>query len=56
LTKAGFEHLAAEVSKVADVEVKLDPDKTQKVIKLIDNLEESDDVQSVASNLEMPDE
>ncbi len=56
LTKAGFEHLAAEVSKVADVEVKLDPDKTQKAMKLIDHLEESDDVQSVASNLEIPDE
>jgi YebC/PmpR family DNA-binding regulatory protein len=56
LTKAGFEHMVAEVSKLADAEVKLEPDKTQKVMKLIENLEESDDVQSVATNLQMPDE
>ncbi|MBN2352545.1 MAG: YebC/PmpR family DNA-binding transcriptional regulator [Spirochaetales bacterium] len=56
LNGAGFEQENAEVSKVPDNYVKLDPDKTQKAMRLIENLEESDDVQSVASNLEMPDE
>ncbi len=56
LTKAGFEHLVAEVNMVPEVEVKLDDEKTQKVMKLIDNLEDCDDVQNVATNLEMPDE
>jgi len=56
LNQAGFEQENAEVSKVPDTYVKLDPDKTQKAMRLIENLEESDDVQSVASNLEMPDE
>jgi YebC/PmpR family DNA-binding regulatory protein len=56
LNKAGFQQENAEVSKVADTSVKLDADKTQKVMRLIENLEESDDVQNVATNLEMPDE
>ena len=56
LTKAGFEHLAAEVSMVPDNEVKLDPEKTQNAVKLIEHLEDLDDVQSVATNLEAPDE
>ncbi len=56
LNKAGFQQEAAEVSKIADTMVKLDPDKTQKAMKLIDTLEEQDDVQSVATNMEMPDE
>jgi transcriptional/translational regulatory protein YebC/TACO1 len=56
LNKAGFQQENAEVSKIADTTVKLDPDKTQKAMRLIENLEESDDVQNVATNLEMPDE
>jgi YebC/PmpR family DNA-binding regulatory protein len=56
LNQAGFQQENAEVSKVPDSYVKLEPDKTQKAMRLIDNLEESDDVQSVATNLEMPDE
>jgi YebC/PmpR family DNA-binding regulatory protein len=55
LTKANFEHTSAEVTKVPDNTVTLDNDKTAKVLKLIDALEDNDDVQSVASNLEIPD-
>jgi len=56
LTKAGFEQTTAEINMIADVLVKLDADKTEKALKLIDTLEDSDDVQSVAANFELPDE
>jgi transcriptional/translational regulatory protein YebC/TACO1 len=46
--------MSAEVSMVADVEVALDKDATGKALKLIDRLEENEDVQNVYSNLEIP--
>jgi len=54
--KAGFEHTMAEVNKVPDTTVKLDPEKTEKVMRLIETLEDNDDVQNVATNLEMPED
>jgi YebC/PmpR family DNA-binding regulatory protein len=56
LTAAGFKHTMAEVSMIADATVALDKDKTEKAIRLIENLEDHDDVQSVATNLDVPDE
>ena len=50
----GFEHSMAEIVRVADQTVTLDKDKTEKALKLVDNLEEHEDVQSVATNLEIP--
>jgi transcriptional/translational regulatory protein YebC/TACO1 len=47
--------MSAEVSMVADVEVALDNEGTAKAVKLIDRLEENDDVQNVYSNVEIPD-
>jgi YebC/PmpR family DNA-binding regulatory protein len=49
-----IETMSAEVSMVADVEVALEPDAVGKVVKLIDRLEENEDVQNVYSNLEIP--
>jgi YebC/PmpR family DNA-binding regulatory protein len=49
-----IETMSAEVSMVADVEVALDADAVGKVVKLIDRLEENEDVQNVYSNLEIP--
>jgi YebC/PmpR family DNA-binding regulatory protein len=49
-----IETMSAEVSMVADVEVALEADAVGKVIKLIDRLEENEDVQNVYSNLEIP--
>jgi transcriptional/translational regulatory protein YebC/TACO1 len=49
-----IETMSAEVSMVADVEVALDVDAVGKVVKLIDRLEENEDVQNVYSNLEIP--
>ncbi len=55
LEKAGMtEHNVAEVSMIADAQVSLPEDKTRQALRLIEALEEHDDVQSVASNLEIP--
>ncbi len=54
LEAAGFEHSMAEISRVADTSVTLDDDKTQKALKLVEHLEDHEDVQNVATNLEIP--
>ena len=50
-----FETLSAEISMVPEAEVSLDNEATAKVLKLIDKLEENDDVQNVYSNISIPD-
>jgi YebC/PmpR family DNA-binding regulatory protein len=50
----GFESVSAEVSMVPDTYSTLDEDTTRKVLKLIDKLEEDDDVQHVYSNFDIP--
>ena len=54
LQAKGFETMSAEISMVADVEVSLDNDGTAKALRLIDKLEENDDVQNVYSNINIP--
>jgi len=49
-----FETMSAEISMVADVEVSLDNEATAKALRLIDKLEENDDVQNVYSNISIP--
>jgi YebC/PmpR family DNA-binding regulatory protein len=56
LEKAGFENSSAEISKVADAYVTLDNDKTSKALRLIETLDDHDDVQSVATNLDIPED
>ncbi|MDR1256417.1 MAG: YebC/PmpR family DNA-binding transcriptional regulator [Spirochaetaceae bacterium] len=56
LEKAGFETTGAEISMVPEVPVILDASTAGKVLRLIDKLEESDDVQNVYSNIEVPDD
>ena len=53
---AGFEQDSADVSRIADQTVTLDKEKTQKVMNIVERLEDLDDVQSVATNLELPDD
>ncbi|AFG37613.1 YebC/PmpR family DNA-binding transcriptional regulator [Spirochaeta africana] len=53
---AGFVHENAEVALVADTNIELDADGTRKVLKMLDALDDHDDVQSVSSNLEIPDD
>jgi transcriptional/translational regulatory protein YebC/TACO1 len=49
-----FETMSAEISMVPDVEVTLDNDATAKVLKMVDRLEENDDVQNVYTNISIP--
>ena len=55
LEEAGIEHTYAEVSMVPDASIALDEEKTRKVLRLIDFIDDCDDVQSVSSNLDIPD-
>lgn len=56
LSEKSFETLSAEISMLAEQEVTLDNDATAKVLKLIDRLEENDDVQNVYSNINVPED
>jgi YebC/PmpR family DNA-binding regulatory protein len=56
LNAKNFESMSAEISMIPDAEVSLDKDATGKVMKMIDRLEENDDVQNVYHNLEIPDD
>jgi len=55
LHEKSFETMSAEISMVAEADVTLDNEGTAKVLKLIDRLEENDDVQNVYSNINIPD-
>ncbi len=56
LKAAGIAFDAAEVQKVPKTYVKLDGDDARKVIKLVEALEDLDDVQRVSANFDIPDE
>jgi YebC/PmpR family DNA-binding regulatory protein len=54
LNAKNFETMSAEISMVPEADVSLDNDGTAKAIKLIERLEENDDVQNVYSNINIP--
>jgi len=56
LQGAGIEYDSAESSFLPSVQVELDVDGARKVTKLIDALEDSDDVQNVFANFDLSDE
>ena len=56
LTDAGLEHTMAEISMIPDSTVSLDNDKTAKALRLIERIEDIDDVQAVSTNLDIPDD
>ena len=56
LEKAGIEVESAEVSMVPQNTVALDAKQAETFMKLIDALEDNDDVQNVYSNADIPDE
>lgn len=56
LKEAGIEYDSAEPDYRADVEVPLDADGAKKIFRLVDALEDSDDVQNVYTNADIPDE
>jgi len=56
LQQAGIEYESAESSFVPSVTVALDEDGARKIFKLIDAIEDSDDVQNVYSNFDVSDD
>jgi YebC/PmpR family DNA-binding regulatory protein len=54
LQAKNFETMSAEISMVAEAEVTLENDATAKVLKLVDKLEDNEDVQNVYTNISIP--
>ena len=54
LQSAGIDYDSADAGFVASVEVPLDADGAAKIIRLVDILEDSDDVQNVYTNADIP--
>lgn len=48
-----FEYLFAEHSNIAETSITLEEEKAKKAIRLIENLEDNDDVQKVSTNLDI---
>ncbi|MEK9663890.1 MAG: YebC/PmpR family DNA-binding transcriptional regulator, partial [Candidatus Nanopelagicales bacterium] len=56
LQEAGIDYDSAESSFVASVQVPVDVDGARKVFRLVEALEDSDDVQNVYTNVDVSDE
>jgi YebC/PmpR family DNA-binding regulatory protein len=56
LQQAGIDYDSAEVAFLPSVEVPLDEDQAKRVFRLIEAVEDSDDVQDVYANYSVPDE
>jgi YebC/PmpR family DNA-binding regulatory protein len=56
LRDAGIDYESADMSFLPSVQVPLDEDGARKVLKLIDALEDLDDVQNVYANFDVPDD
>jgi YebC/PmpR family DNA-binding regulatory protein len=54
--KAGMAYASAEVSLVPQNYITVDAEAAQKLMKLVDALEEHDDVQNVHSNFDIPED
>ena len=56
MQQAGFEHTSAAVERIPRTTVTLDGAALQRVLKMIDTLEDHDDVQSISTNVDIPDD
>jgi transcriptional/translational regulatory protein YebC/TACO1 len=56
LQQAGVDYDSAEVQFVPSTQVELDAEGAKKIFRLIDALEDSDDVQNVYANYDVSDE
>ncbi len=54
--QAGLDYESAEVSFVPEFTQEVDESTAEKLMKIIDALEDSDDVQNVYANFDAPDE
>ncbi|MCF7937671.1 MAG: YebC/PmpR family DNA-binding transcriptional regulator [Spirochaetales bacterium] len=52
---AGMNHTMAEITMIPETTITLSENETRKVLSLVEKLEDNDDVQSVATNLDIPD-
>jgi YebC/PmpR family DNA-binding regulatory protein len=56
LDKNGLQYIFAKITMVPQSTVKLDEKDAEQVLKLVETLEDSDDVQNVYANFDIPDE
>ncbi len=56
LNAKDFESMGAEISMVAESEVSLEKEQAAKIMKMVERLEENDDVQNVYHNLDVPED
>ncbi len=56
IKEQGVEILVSEVMRIPKTTVKLDEKTAEKVLSLLEKLEDNDDVQKVAANFDIPDE
>ena len=56
LQEKGFESVSAEISMVPATYMSLEAETIRKVLKMVERLEEDDDVQNVYTNLDIPDD
>jgi transcriptional/translational regulatory protein YebC/TACO1 len=56
LQQAGIEYESAEAAFLPTVEIELDEDQARRVFRLIEALEDSDDVQDVYANYSVSDD
>ncbi|MDY0167492.1 MAG: YebC/PmpR family DNA-binding transcriptional regulator [Thermoguttaceae bacterium] len=56
LKQAGIQPEASQIAKTPQTTVDLDADAARKVLKLMERLDDHDDVQSVSANFNIPDE
>jgi len=56
LEASGLKPVGSEVAMIASIHTQLDMDSAEKVIRLVDTLEELDDVQNVYTNADIPQE
>ncbi len=56
LNDKNFESMSAEISMVPEAEVEVEKEAAGKIMRLIERLEENDDVQNVYHNLQIPED
>ena len=54
LEQGEFKHMSAEITMIADAQVAVPEEKIGQALRLIDMLEDHDDVQQVSTNLDIP--
>ncbi|MFW5743502.1 MAG: YebC/PmpR family DNA-binding transcriptional regulator [Spirochaetota bacterium] len=56
MQEAGYEHENADIMQIPEARVSLDTEGTRKALRLIELLEDHDDVQVVSTNIDIPDD